>query len=168
MGATTRDWRSPPVLPRPGTQSSRHRPGGNRTPNRRFWRPVLYQLSYGPLSALPAPATADSEWPGAELNRRHHGFQPCALPTELPGLSRQTSPTSQTPPRAAFEQSSGGRIRTCDLRVMSPTSYLTAPPRNKTKNLPFVIRRVNPSSRPFLPILETFGGDTGHLFPTDS
>ena len=21
-------------------------PGGNRTPNRRFWRPVLYQLSY--------------------------------------------------------------------------------------------------------------------------
>src|ERR1700720_2092292 len=25
-----------------------HRPGGNRTPNRRFWRPVLYQLSYGP------------------------------------------------------------------------------------------------------------------------
>ena len=28
-----------------------HRPGGNRTPNRRFWRPVLYQLSYGPNPA---------------------------------------------------------------------------------------------------------------------
>ena len=26
---------------------------------------------------------------------------------------------------------SGGRIRTIDLRVMSPTSYLTAPPRVK-------------------------------------
>src|SRR3954464_8050493 len=26
-----------------------YRPGGNRTPNRRFWRPVLYQLSYGPI-----------------------------------------------------------------------------------------------------------------------
>jgi hypothetical protein len=26
---------------------------------------------------------------------------------------------------------SGGRIRTCDLRVMSPTSYRTALPRNK-------------------------------------
>jgi hypothetical protein len=25
---------------------------------------------------------------------------------------------------------SGGRIRTCDLRVMSPTSYLAAPPRD--------------------------------------
>ena len=27
-----------------------HRPGGNRTPNPRFWRPVLYQLSYGPTN----------------------------------------------------------------------------------------------------------------------
>ena len=26
-----------------------HRPGGTRTPNRRFWRPVLYHLSYGPI-----------------------------------------------------------------------------------------------------------------------
>ena len=25
---------------------SSSRSGGNRTPNRRFWRPVLYQLSY--------------------------------------------------------------------------------------------------------------------------
>src|SRR5262245_34064775 len=25
-----------------------HRPGGTRTPNRWFWRPVLYQLSYRP------------------------------------------------------------------------------------------------------------------------
>src|SRR6266478_4446486 len=27
----------------------RNRPGRNRTCNPRFWRPVLYQLSYGPL-----------------------------------------------------------------------------------------------------------------------
>src|SRR5207244_13534857 len=26
------------------------RPGGNRTPNPRFWRPVLCQLSYWPIS----------------------------------------------------------------------------------------------------------------------
>src|SRR3954471_4901672 len=25
------------------------RPGGTRTPNRRFWRPLLYQLSYWPI-----------------------------------------------------------------------------------------------------------------------
>ena len=27
-----------------------------------------------------------AEWRGPDLNRRHHGFQPCALPTELPRL----------------------------------------------------------------------------------
>ena len=30
---------------------------------------------------------------------------------------------------SGFPSYSGGRIRTCDLRVMSPTSYLAAPPR---------------------------------------
>ena len=30
---------------------------------------------------------------------------------------------------------SGGRIRTCDLRVMSPTSYLAAPPRNRAPRI---------------------------------
>ncbi len=33
-----------------------NRPGGNRTPNRRFWRPVLYQLSYGPTTLAFEPA----------------------------------------------------------------------------------------------------------------
>jgi hypothetical protein len=41
-------------VPRPGTGPTRHRPGGTRTPNPRFWRPVLYQLSYGPLYPEPA------------------------------------------------------------------------------------------------------------------
>ena len=132
-----------------GSQRSRHRPGGTRTPNRRFWRPVLYQLSYGPLNCS-APACADCEWPGAESNRRHRGFQPRALPPELPGqtLGLSTSPTNQTPPVAAFDRSSGGRIRTCDLRVMSPTSYLTAPPRNRKGKLLFVRKGVNPSTPP--------------------
>ena len=30
----------------------RHTCGGNRTPSRRFWRPVLYQLSYARKSRL--------------------------------------------------------------------------------------------------------------------
>ncbi len=32
-----------------------------------------------------------------------------------------------------FEIGCGDRIRTYDLRVMSPTSYQTAPPRGETK-----------------------------------
>src|ERR1043165_4831219 len=30
-----------------------HTPGGTRTPNRRFWRPLLYQLSYWRIFNLP-------------------------------------------------------------------------------------------------------------------
>ena len=35
----------------------------------------------------------------------------------------------ENPAFAGLSSYSGGRIRTCDLRVMSPTSYLAAPPR---------------------------------------
>src|SRR3954447_572008 len=35
----------------------------------------------------------------------------------------------ESPANAGLSSYSGGRIRTCDLRVMSPTSYLAAPPR---------------------------------------
>ena len=62
-----------PLDDRGDSNSVRHRPGRTRTCNPRFWRPVLYHLSYGP------------RWPGAESNCRHHDFQSCALPTELPG-----------------------------------------------------------------------------------
>ena len=50
--------------------------------------------------------------PEPESNQRHMDFQSIALPTELSG------------------QSCGGRIWTYDLRVMSPTSFQTAPPRD--------------------------------------
>ena len=50
--------------------------------------------------------------PEPESNQRHMDFQSIALPTELSG------------------QNCGGRIWTYDLRVMSPTSFQTAPPRD--------------------------------------
>ena len=122
--------------------------------------------------------STSSPWPGAESNCRHHDFQSCALPTELPGPDKKPAraleagagvgrrrpllaplhprPLSRAPRvsdnpvtrhlhvgdllslyvanaalRRRFRTYSGGRIRTCDLRVMSPTSYQTAPPRNR-------------------------------------
>ena len=155
-----------------------------------------------------------AEWPGTESNRRHHDFQSCALPTELPGQKKTPEPggaggftfervwsssidvsrpfrtaiRTRCQPRATFARdaspeprplrfsfgepssgrlgprraprvrrigsaqgqtgpptsgnaarggaplptrNSGGGIRTRDLRVMSPTSYQAAPPRNK-------------------------------------
>ena len=46
-------------------------------------------------------------------------------------LSPNESRRPQIDPEAASFGGSGGRIRTYDLRVMSPPSYQTAPPRNK-------------------------------------
>ena len=53
--------------------------------------------------------------PVPESNQRHVDFQSTALPTELTGHKTK---------------SSGDRIWTYDLRVMSPTSFQTAPPRD--------------------------------------
>jgi hypothetical protein len=42
------------------SSSNSGRPGGNRTPNLRFWRPPLCQLSYWPksiFSVIPAQVT---------------------------------------------------------------------------------------------------------------
>src|SRR5512132_2870626 len=42
--------------------------------------------------------TSLERWRGPESNRRHHGFQPCALPTELP---RQTGGQSSDKKRTS-------------------------------------------------------------------
>jgi hypothetical protein len=51
--------------------------------------------------------------------------------SNIPGQSSTSSATLniETPGFPGVSWDSGGRIRTCDLRVMSPTSYQTAPPR---------------------------------------
>src|SRR6476646_9241342 len=58
-------------LPAFVADSQPDRPGGNRTPNPRFWRPVLYQLSYGPLhQGHAATVRRASLWLAADLRAR--------------------------------------------------------------------------------------------------
>src|ERR1041384_6156611 len=40
------------------------RRGGNRTPNQRFWRPLLYQLSYTPVRGLSLDDAAEAPFRG--------------------------------------------------------------------------------------------------------
>src|SRR6476469_2208805 len=60
----------------------------------------------------------------------------------------RVSPPDSLSTKAAWREAasdSGGRIRTCDLRVMSPASYLTAPPRADASDFTTVgIGRVAP------------------------
>src|SRR3954453_3898461 len=55
--------------------------------------------SYARASGTAAPR----EWRGPESNRRHHGFQPCALPTELPRPAAASLATPRSSPPSGAE-----------------------------------------------------------------
>ena len=57
-------------------------PGGGAAPS------GVYALFRNPLPRI--PEKLQEAWREPDLNRRHHGFQPCALPAELPRLERGT------------------------------------------------------------------------------
>ena len=79
---------------------------------------LVFSYSYSFLSCLSLLSllSLHTKCPVPESNQRHTDFQSVALPTELTGHN-------------AFALSCGDRIWTCDLRVMSPASFQTAPPR---------------------------------------
>ncbi len=97
-----------------------HTPGGNRTPNRRFWRPVLYQLSYRRTDFFFNPdGQGGSRTPDTAIfSRMLYQLSYLAPNKKPPGFG------------GGVWGYSGGGIRTRDLRVMSPTSYQAAPPRD--------------------------------------
>ncbi len=88
------------------------------------WGPIVELDGWGPLRRPGAPTRhtkGDEEIPvrGAHgVNHPHH---------TAPRKSERTRAGS---PKSSPGSGSGGRIRTCDLRVMSPTSCQTAPPRD--------------------------------------
>ena len=69
-------------------------------------RPTLWSSGGGPTlqgsRATPDPpcgsVSCAKGWRGPDLNRRHHGFQPCALPTELPRPAAIDSSACAWPP----------------------------------------------------------------------
>src|SRR6185436_11325061 len=77
-GIRTRVWalRGPRPSPlddsavRVESDDTSSRPGRNRTCNPRFWRPVLYQLSYGPKRSG-GMAVRRKEKPGFDPTRSH-------------------------------------------------------------------------------------------------
>ena len=88
---------------------------------------------------------------------------------------RRPDPLSTKAPWREGASDSGGGIRTCDLRVMSPTSYLAAPPRGVFHILPRVPGLSTPfdelpqplgvAGREDLPVVVEVGEDLGRLAP---
>jgi hypothetical protein len=54
-------WRAPAGILRLRPRAKDGRTGGNRTPNPRFWRPVLCQLSYCPNPSIHNPSIANRQ-----------------------------------------------------------------------------------------------------------
>src|SRR5438477_1887518 len=80
------------------------RAGGTRTPNRRFWRPVLYQLSYCPPGRGRAGVEKDSSGFGSGPRRdRRAGGENC-------GTAPVLNVPAITVPPAFFLAASGGDI----------------------------------------------------------
>ena len=52
-------------MPSSSKSSDRSTSGGNRTPNRRFWKPVLYQLSYARI--LEEPIAMIFDWTAPQI-----------------------------------------------------------------------------------------------------
>src|SRR6187549_571573 len=92
--------------------------------------PGAFQRRRGRLFAFLA---AERRWTGAAaqgLNRPHFDLTlPQGLPQRLFSAILRSSKNAETRSISGFPSYSGGGIRTRDLRVMSPTSYLAAPPR---------------------------------------
>ena len=79
--------RAPPAPRRGDRRFRRPREGSNL-------RPPAPQAGALPLSY------GDGGWcPGLESNQRHHDFQSCALPTELPGRTRGRNASRPMPPQ---------------------------------------------------------------------
>ncbi len=98
-------------------------------------RPVAAASSGGGIRTHDLVVNSHPLWPLSYPGT--HGTSPC---------KRGTTPLSKKRPakqRGAAGHDSGGGIRTRDLRVMSPTSYQTAPPRTERPIVSATPDRVN-------------------------
>src|SRR5436189_532358 len=74
--------RHPPLIERdfgPAPRPFLGRPRGNRTPNLRFWRPTLCQLSYWPVSRLHSITFATTPAPTVLPPSRMANLKPCSI-----------------------------------------------------------------------------------------
>ena len=93
------------------------------------------RLAPAPRTSRPRPRDTDTQRSQhlvrAPRRARRAAHRPGGLPPRASSHRTYAAVRARlsTPVVCRRQTDSGGRIRTCDLRVMSPTSYQTAPPR---------------------------------------
>src|SRR5581483_5945732 len=123
------------------------RSGGARTPNPRFWRPVLYQLSYTPILALP------SSTPLCMIctTRRMRGssqiksaYDEGVRPRHFKILATTPAPTVRPPSRMAKRRPSSmamGAISSTSICTLSPGITISVPSLSFTVPVTSVVRK---------------------------
>ncbi len=150
--------------------------GRNRTADTRVFSAVLYRLSYPAVSSEPSIASAAVSSGGGirthDLVVNSHPLWPLSYP----GMSKRPSrrrrccerdgpARKKRPARRDARQGldSGGGIRTRDLRVMSPTSYQTAPPRSDRPIVNTALMSVKPARLRRTPHIGPYDGPIRRL-----
>src|SRR3984957_6876236 len=107
------------------------RAGGNRTPNLRFWRPPLCQLSYCPVNL-----------------RDHLGHNPCAhgLGRTDHAITLATTPAPTVLPPSRMANGSPrsiaiGAISSTTILMLSPGITISVPSGNSTAPVTSVVRK---------------------------
>ena len=128
----------------PGLLDPAGRAGGTRTPNRRFWRPLLYQLSYRPSCCPPLAEWSSTASP--DQNGRPGGV---LLPTARPPNHSITSltrpapivrPPSRMANRCPFSIAMGA-ITLISTETLSPGITISTPGGRVTFPVTSVVRK---------------------------
>ena len=127
---------TPPALSGfPPLAYPRGRAGGTRTPNRRFWRPLLYQLSYRPLPSS-----------GPDRSRAGAVIRPCAFLRRYYVTMSDTRPApivrppSRMAKRWPFSMATGA-INSMSTATLSPGMTISTPCASCTVPVTSVVRK---------------------------
>jgi hypothetical protein len=137
----------------PMNQEQNGRGGGSRTPDLRFWRPSLYQLSYTPSRDRPAvptgPAPDSPSTPlmqGVRTNRLPGRFLCPASGNPSYSMMEATTPapTVRPPSRMAKRRPSSmaiGTISSTSTETLSPGMTISVPSGSDTTPVTSVVRK---------------------------
>ena len=127
------------------------RPRGSRTPNPRFWRPILYQLSYWPVLKLLFQSCAGCCTALNTTNYQTEFLERLSLENNHSSeshysiiLATTPAPTVRPPSRIAKRKPSSiaiGAIRVTVIDTLSPGITISVPAGNSTAPVTSVVRK---------------------------
>src|SRR2546421_174858 len=115
------------------------RAGGNRTPNQRFWRPLLYQLSYRPIPASATFGDPNNQEPQLDQPLQNHRKPDYAI-TSVTRPAPIVRPPSRMAKRCPLSMATGA-ITVISTDTLSPGITISTPAGRATVPVTSVVRK---------------------------